>query len=140
VANKIWYIEDHQIKEYPGTYDEYEYWKKKNEEAGISQPVPEKKTENKPVEKSPKEKVDTNNDKKIKTLSQELKKVEEIIQKLESEKKLIETEMANPEVYSNFDKLNEVQKKFETLDASLREENSKWEKIILGIDELESAG
>jgi ATP-binding cassette subfamily F protein 3 len=29
IANKIWYIEDHQIKEYPGTYDEYEYWRKK---------------------------------------------------------------------------------------------------------------
>src|SRR5882724_6822757 len=30
VANKIWYIENHQIKEYPGTYEEYEYWRKKN--------------------------------------------------------------------------------------------------------------
>jgi len=140
VANKIWYIEDHQIKEYPGTYDEYEYWKKKNEEAGISHPVPEKKTEIKPVEKPSKAKVDNINDKKIKTLGQELKKVEEIIQKLESEKKLIETEMAKPEVYGNFDKLNEVQKKFEALDALLREESSKWEKIVLDIDELESAG
>lgn len=27
VANKIWYIEDEQIKEYPGTYDEYVYWR-----------------------------------------------------------------------------------------------------------------
>lgn len=26
VANKIWYIEDKQIKEYPGTYEEYIYW------------------------------------------------------------------------------------------------------------------
>ncbi|MNM85556.1 putative ABC transporter ATP-binding protein YheS [compost metagenome] len=26
VANKIWYIEDKQIKEYPGTYQEYEEW------------------------------------------------------------------------------------------------------------------
>jgi ATP-binding cassette subfamily F protein 3 len=26
VANKIWYIEDHQIKEYPGTYEEYNYY------------------------------------------------------------------------------------------------------------------
>ncbi|WP_373521506.1 ABC-F family ATP-binding cassette domain-containing protein, partial [Aquiflexum sp.] len=27
VANKIWYIENSQIKEYPGTYDEYVFWK-----------------------------------------------------------------------------------------------------------------
>src|SRR5690606_9709899 len=26
VANKIWYIEDYQIREYPGTYREYEDW------------------------------------------------------------------------------------------------------------------
>ncbi|WP_339610072.1 ABC-F family ATP-binding cassette domain-containing protein, partial [uncultured Roseivirga sp.] len=31
IANKIWYIEDHQIKEYPGTYDEYVYWQQKKE-------------------------------------------------------------------------------------------------------------
>lgn len=28
VANKIWYIEDHQIKEYLGTYEEYNYYVK----------------------------------------------------------------------------------------------------------------
>ncbi|XWN35433.1 MAG: ABC-F family ATP-binding cassette domain-containing protein [Roseivirga sp.] len=26
VATKIWYLEDYQIKEYPGTYEEYVYW------------------------------------------------------------------------------------------------------------------
>jgi ATP-binding cassette subfamily F protein 3 len=30
IANKIWYIENHEIKEYPGTYEEYEYWKKES--------------------------------------------------------------------------------------------------------------
>lgn len=26
IANKVWYIEDKNIKEYPGTYEAYEYW------------------------------------------------------------------------------------------------------------------
>ena len=26
IANKIWYIEGKQIKEYPGTYEDYAYW------------------------------------------------------------------------------------------------------------------
>ncbi|MCU0317829.1 MAG: ATP-binding cassette domain-containing protein [Amoebophilaceae bacterium] len=30
VATKIWYIEDTQIKEYPGTYDEYTYWRQQS--------------------------------------------------------------------------------------------------------------
>jgi ATP-binding cassette subfamily F protein 3 len=31
VATKIWYIEGNQIKEYPGTYEEYAYWQKQSE-------------------------------------------------------------------------------------------------------------
>ena len=114
VANKIWYIEDHQIKEYPGTYDEYEYWRKKNQAEGIIQPVAVKKSEPKPAEKVQNTKPVNVNEKKIKSLSQDLKKVEEVIQKLEMEKKKIEDEMAKPEVYSNFEKLNEIQHKFAT--------------------------
>jgi ATP-binding cassette, subfamily F, member 3 len=139
VANKIWYIEDHQIKEYPGTYDEYEYWRKKNEAAGIIQPVAVKKSEPKPAEKVQNIKPVNVNEKKIKSLSQDLKKVEEVIQKLELEKKKIEDEMAKPEVYSNFEKLNEIQQKFDALNATLQGENSRWEKIMLELDALETA-
>ena len=42
IANKIWYIEDEQIKEYPGTYDEYEWWQEERKAQGITsskQPV-----------------------------------------------------------------------------------------------------
>src|SRR5690606_17515393 len=42
IANKIWYIEDKQIKEYPGTYEEYEYWKKKNEATAVKQDPPKR--------------------------------------------------------------------------------------------------
>ena len=140
VANKIWYIEDHQIKEYPGTYDEYEYWRKKNQAEGIIQPVAVKKSEPKPAEKVQNTKLVNVNEKKIKSLSQDLKKVEEVIQKLEMEKKKIEDEMAKPEVYSNFEKLNEIQHKFDTLNATLQGENFNWEKIMLELDALETAG
>lgn len=139
VANKIWYIEDHQIKEYPGTYEEYEYWRKKNEAAGVVQPVPVKKSEPKPVEKAQHTKPTNVNEKKIKSLNQDLKKIEELIQKLESDKKKIEDEMAKPEVYSNFEKLNEIQQQFDMVTATLHLENSKWEKIMLELDALETS-
>ena len=32
VANKIWWIENEQIKEYLGSYEEFEYWRLKKEE------------------------------------------------------------------------------------------------------------
>jgi ATP-binding cassette subfamily F protein 3 len=39
IANKIWYIEDHEIKQYPGTYQEYEVWV---EERGLQSAVSDK--------------------------------------------------------------------------------------------------
>jgi ATP-binding cassette subfamily F protein 3 len=137
IANKIWYIEDQQIKEYPGTYDEYEYWRKQNELKAAPQPAPVKKTESKPQPKP----VNTinPNEKRIKALNQDLKKQEDLIEKLESEKQKIETEMAKPEVFSDFTKLAEVQKKFDALHDSLHAENMKWEKIMLEVDQLEAS-
>jgi ATP-binding cassette, subfamily F, member 3 len=42
IANKIWYIEDEQIKVYPGTYDEFETWQE-TRKAVVSNP--EQRTE-----------------------------------------------------------------------------------------------
>jgi ATP-binding cassette subfamily F protein 3 len=84
VANKIWYIEEQQIKEYPGTYDEYEYWRKQNALNAAPQPAPVKKAEPKPQPKP----INTinPNEKRIKALNQDLKKQEDLIEKLEREK------------------------------------------------------
>jgi ATP-binding cassette subfamily F protein 3 len=42
IANKIWYIEDEQIKEYPGTYDEYEIWQAERQANAAPAPVEKK--------------------------------------------------------------------------------------------------
>lgn len=129
VANKIWYIENHQIKEYPGTYEEYEYWRKKNAQLNVIAPEPAKKPEPK-VEK----KKETQPSNHLKALQSNLKKVELAIEKLVAEKTSIETEMAKPEVYSNFEKLSEWQTKFEKADFQLEEENKKWEAIAIEME------
>jgi len=133
VANKIWYIENKQIKEYPGTFDEYEYWKKKNA-AGTIEPV---KTEKK-AEPTPKPNpVQTPSNKvKLKSLEKELKKVEEQISELESSKASLENELTKPEVYNKPDKLKQVQSKFNQAISSLADANKKWEDLASGIDEL----
>lgn len=136
VANKIWYIEDQQIKEYPGTYEEYEYWRKKTAAADVDAPTPVKKAQPVPA-KEPVRVKDNANEKRIKTLTSEIKKVEERINTLEQEKKRIEEEMARPEVYGNFTTLNEHQQKFENTNSSLQKENEKWEKLLLEMDSLE---
>jgi ATP-binding cassette subfamily F protein 3 len=135
IANKIWYIEDKQIKEYPGTYDEYEYWRKKNEANGIQAepPKPEKKAAP-PAE--PKPQTPPSNTVKLKALEKELKTVEEQITKLEAQKASLEAEMATPEVYSNFEKLQQVQGSFKKTGSDLDAANRKWEELAASIDEL----
>jgi ATP-binding cassette subfamily F protein 3 len=137
VANKIWYIEDHQIKEYPGTFEEYEFWKKKKE--AENQPVqPIKKQPKAELKPAPKPKPNPGNEKKINDLNRELKKVEDTIHKLQLQKEEIEIEMAKPEIYSDFEKLKTIQDQFEKIDYNLEEENKKWESIALEIEELEN--
>jgi ATP-binding cassette subfamily F protein 3 len=135
VANKIWYIEDKQIKEYPGTYDEYEYWKKKLEAESKGAPAPIKKAE--PKAKQTQAAPSNEDAKKLKSLNSELKKVEEEITRFELEKKKAEIQLALPDVYSNFEKLRVAQQTFDKVNETLLTATKKWEKLALDIEALE---
>ncbi len=58
----------------------------------------------------------------------EVQKLEEQIASLEAEKKDLETQMANPEVYSNGEKCRAVQNKIDELAATLEKLNEEWEE------------
>ena len=133
IANKIWYIEDKKIKEYPGTYDEYEYWRKKNETDGIKKAEPPPKKEKK-VKDTPAP--SSKNDNKLKLLEKDLKKIEEELESLEKRRGELEEEMAKPEVFGNFEKLQQKQLMFEEVEKELREANERWNHIATAIDEL----
>src|SRR5690606_24614405 len=105
IANKIWYIEDKQIKEYPGTYEEYEYWKKKNEATAVKQDPP--KRVNKP-ESTATPPADPSAEKK-KELNKKVRDAEEKILALESQKKGIEEEMIRPEILEDFNQMKKLQ-------------------------------
>ena len=132
IANKIWYIEDKQIKEYPGTFDEYEYWRKKNET--VAEPV-NKETPPPAVKKEATPKSDET-EKKLKALNKELKTVEAKIESLEAEKTTLEDEMANPDVYGDFEKLKAAQDKFTTNATALESTTKRWEEILTELDQL----
>ena len=133
IANKIWYIEDKQIKEYPGTYEEYEYWKKKTEASGVVKPEPPKIKSEKKKEELPKT---TSQVTQLKGLEKDLKKVEEQIETLQNKKTKLESELASPDVYSNVEKLKKTQQEFETVERDLATANRQWEKLATSIDEL----
>ncbi|MGW8121990.1 ABC-F family ATP-binding cassette domain-containing protein [Roseivirga echinicomitans] len=135
IANKIWYIEDQQIKEYPGSYDEYVYWQQKKDAAQKPKAVEVKVQKEKPVQnqKPPKDP----NQQELKKLQSQLEKVENDIEKLETKKGKLEAEMAKPEVYGDFNKLQEKQSEYDQLAKHLASEQGSWEKIAEMIDAMQ---
>ncbi|MEQ9425833.1 MAG: ABC-F family ATP-binding cassette domain-containing protein [Cyclobacteriaceae bacterium] len=134
VANKIWWIEDLNIKEYLGPYDEYAWWKNKQEKKKpVQKQIKEVKKE------SPKTRPVKSEDEKEKNrLKKDLQKLETEIDNLESEKNILETELARPEVFGNPDKLFEVNKKFDDTKSKIEELTSQWEIIGTELEELEN--
>jgi ATP-binding cassette subfamily F protein 3 len=135
IANKIWYIEDHQIKEYPGTYDEFDYWKKKRDEARQAVPVASvKKDVSKPAPVQAETKKPTPN---TRNLYRELQQVEAEINVLNQDKEKAEAEMARPEIFGDYQKLQGVQQHHESVMNKLAEANQRWEKLAEAIDAAE---
>lgn len=99
VANKIWYIEDKKVKEYPGTYQEFEDWYKKQNGSleGDKTPKKEKKKKEKKVREPSEEKQFQH---QLNQLKQELAKIEKKIESEEASKDAIEAQLALPSVYS----------------------------------------
>ncbi|MFZ5971852.1 MAG: ABC-F family ATP-binding cassette domain-containing protein [Bacteroidota bacterium] len=134
VANKIWYIEDHQIKEYPGTYEEYEYWKKENEKKGLAAPAPP--APKKEVKKESPVLSSESKEAQLTKLNKALKKAEEEVTKLEAEKSKLETTLGNPEVYDKPAELALLQADFTRIEKELASATEQWEKLMLEIEDL----
>lgn len=134
VANKIWYIDDKHIKEYPGTYEEYEYWRKKNEATQTQQPAPKTPKERSPQKETSPPPAQASN--KLKSLERELREAETIIEKLQHQKISIETEMSDPRVYGDPKKMREVQERFNETEKELDTANNHWTEVATKIDAL----
>ncbi|HEX8425799.1 ABC-F family ATP-binding cassette domain-containing protein [Hymenobacter sp.] len=131
VANKIWYIEDYQLKEYPGTYAEYEQWQEDREKAakkaGLPSPSAAKplpKPEPK-VEATPAKTPSPDQKKALKELAEVEKKIEET----EKELARYETQLADPQIYQNTAQLKDATVKFELVKKELAQLNDRWETL-----------
>ncbi|MFD0792542.1 ribosomal protection-like ABC-F family protein [Mucilaginibacter litoreus] len=134
VANKIWFIEDQKIKQYPGTYVEYDEWNSNRKLAPKSAPQPkkeEKKAE--PVKQQPTE----NKSQQLKKLNQDLGKMEEQIAALEKEVKGIEAQLADNTIYNQSEKAQQLTDTYQLKKLELREQQARWEALAEQIMELE---
>ncbi|WP_026945043.1 ABC-F family ATP-binding cassette domain-containing protein [Algoriphagus marincola] len=135
VANKIWYIEDHQIKEYPGTYEEYEFWKSQQEEVEKQE---EKAAPKKEKVKAPIVNSELNEAKKsLRKLEYELEQVEKELERWEDKSKSLEVKLADPKLYEDLESAEKVQKEFEEVKSRLDKSNLSWEKLVEDISKLQ---
>jgi len=131
VANKIWYIEDFQLKEYPGTYAEYEQWQEDREKAakkaGLPSPSAPKPLpkEEKKADPSPAKTPSPDQKKALKELAEVEKKIDE----REKELAQYEAQLADPQIYSNAAQLKDATVKFEQVKKELAQLNDRWEML-----------
>ncbi len=141
VATKIWYIEDEQIKEYPGTYDEYVTWQEEREanRKDSSSAKTEKPAEVKPAKPQP-----SASDAERKQAQQKLKKVQQQVEELEKKvstlelkKAEIESQLADPKIYGDTQQFTKIQQSYEDIKKQLAQANDAWEEAMMEVEGLE---
>lgn len=138
VANKIWFIENQEIKEYPGTYAEYEPWYAKRKLQLKDEPVSVAEKPKQVKETSPEKQQSEDKAKQIKKLNQELARMEEEIASLEKTVKEMEAQLADDKLYSDAAKATEVTEAYQFKKLELQEIQAKWENLAEQILELEA--
>ncbi|MCP9754519.1 ABC transporter ATP-binding protein [Lacihabitans sp. CCS-44] len=131
VSNKVWYIEDQEIKQFPGGYDEFVTWMEDNGKT-LDEPIrkavkePEvkvkKATEPKPVKKENKK------------LEKEISDLEEKITATEEKISLTENQLADPEVFSNPEALKKANAEYANLKKELSSLNDTWEEKMIELE------
>lgn len=144
-ANKIWEIEDHQIKEFKGTYDEWVEWKERMKKLQQNQTQQEKVTA--PVTVAPVQQkvpeikqssLSRDEQKELQRLQKQIAKLEEKIKEKDAEKTKIELELSSPDSYANMQKFNELDKKYHSIQLELNNMNTEYEGLFEKLLELES--
>jgi ATP-binding cassette subfamily F protein 3 len=143
-ANKIWEIEDEQIIEFKGDYNEWVEWKERMAKQKQNQPeIAKAKTEPvkivKPVETvKPVGPIDKDLQKQIQKLQKAIAQLEQNIETLNKEKADIEVEMADPAIYSDANKLKSIEKAYHDKNALIRSMNKEYEIAFNDLLALES--
>jgi ATP-binding cassette, subfamily F, member 3 len=131
IANKIWYIEDQQLKEYPGTFAEYETWQ---DQRSIAAKLPSNAVQTKPTEApkpAPSPKATAKPTADTKKIETEIAKIEAEINQTEIELKELETEMAKPEIYSDKNSFLKIENQYKLTKAKLEQLNNSWEQKMM---------
>ncbi|MBX3257382.1 MAG: ABC-F family ATP-binding cassette domain-containing protein [Chitinophagaceae bacterium] len=151
-ANRIWEIDNYEIKDFAGGYDEWMEWKerKKSEAArqNQAQAKPEKKQpEQKPAEEikpqpaaKPNAPIDKELKKELQKQQRNLQLLEEKLATLTQQKKNLESQLALPEIYSDKNKFLTTEAEYKKISTTLEATNNEYEAVFEKLMELEERG
>jgi ATP-binding cassette subfamily F protein 3 len=147
VANKIWYIENEEIKEYPGTFAEYEFWRKKQEDEKLKaekllpKTSPAKSVKNEKsavVVKEEKPKANPSNKNQIQQLQKSVSSIEQTIESIKKEIAETENKFLDTELMKDAAKAQEVQKQYDAAKKRLASTEQEYEQLFMQLMELEA--
>ena len=135
IAEKIWYIEEKEVKEYPGTYQEYEWWQEERQEEAVAAPA---ETVVAPTRSAPAPAKNTSSGSshQQKTLQKKITQLEQEIDELEKRKKEAEAQLADTAIYSDATKLAEANKKYTEVQQKIAATTDAWENAMMEMEEL----
>lgn len=141
VANKIWFIEDKEIREYPGTYEEYDDWNKSRSKNDSSKPpvMTDSKADQAVVE-APARNPENSRKNEIKKVRQKLEKLESQIGEKESALKQIQEKMSKEAESGDYSKLISLESEAGALQEGLNTLQLEWETLVIELEELEKIG
>ena len=155
IANKIWDIEDYKIREFKGTYAEYEDWKErkakadaallKGEVANAQRPAGKqlaketivKVEEPKPVANNQNSGIDKELKKELTKQKNLFKQLEEKIADLTKKKAQLELDLASPDVYGDKTKFLQTENAYKANADDLKKANTDYEIVFEKVMELE---
>ncbi len=128
IANKIWWIEDDQVKEYLGTYDEWKYFMQQRAKNATAEEKKNTASKQPAQQQKPVEPVNTNvNDKQKKQLQKQLDEIERSLEELKSRKTEIEASISAEPALERIGTLSEQYKQVEN---SIESKNKEFETIF----------
>lgn len=141
VANKIWEIEDHKIREFKGTYAEWEDWKERREaeERKVKSEKLEVKTEVRiKIEKKQEAKPENKDNKKeLQKITTQFKQLEEKVALLNKKKEELEALLGSPDIYGDKNKFQQAEANYYKSVKDLSDANVEYEKVFEKMMEME---
>jgi ATP-binding cassette subfamily F protein 3 len=158
-ANKIWEIVDGKIVEFKGGYTEWVEWKErmaskaeaskekgqanqqsnkeKQQGAAGTVEVKDKTAAPKSADKEQQAPIDKEKQKEKKRIQRLFDEMEAKVNRLKTEMTAAEAALADPTIYSDRNKFNEAEKKYQQLNAELSKAEPEYEKLfeqLMGLD------